>query len=190
MEEEREEENLDEDVIQVGHDPSASEADGTVAKEAAATTAVGSAGDNPGSSAPEEQQVLSEGEAPVPPTESDNLADSPALSPDEPSSSKAWEGGYRSNRPSDALVPDPSHGLPEAGRGRNRWKQVTPASTSSPPCGVEPAPTSPSSSTSHEEQTTPHKIAPWRRVRRTPQATVCHGVPSIPEQGCMQGWKP
>ena len=111
MEEEREEENLDEDVIQVGHDPSASEADGTVAKEAAATTAVGSAGDNPGSSAPEEQQVLSEGEAPVPPTESDNLADSPALSLDEPSSSKAWEGGYRSNRPSDALVPDPSHGF-------------------------------------------------------------------------------
>ena len=145
--------------------------------------------------------MLSESEAPVPPTEPDDLVDSPALSRDEPSSSKAWEGGYRSNRPSAALVPDPSHVLPEAVRGRSRWKQVTPASTSSPPCGVEPAPTSPSSSTSHEEETTPHKIAPWRRVRRTslkPSAVKSKAVkprssmgesqplPSIPEQGPPQ----
>ena len=103
-EEEEEEEDMVEDATQVGLDPSVSEADGACANEATAPTDVGSAGDDPVPSAPKVQQELSESKAPASPTEPANLLDSLARSPDKPNSSKAWEGGYRSNRPSDALI--------------------------------------------------------------------------------------
>ena len=91
-EEEEEEEDMGEDVIHVGLDPTASAENEAGAKVATAPTDVGTAGDNPVPNAPHVQQELREGKAPASPTEPANPLDSPAP-----------------YRPSDALVPDPSH---------------------------------------------------------------------------------
>ena len=94
------------------------------------------------------------------------------------------------------------HAPPTDARRRNRWKHALPESTASPSCGVEPAPTSPNSQDSHEEQEAPHKVAPQRRVRKSPlklsavksKAVKPHPpaqrgarrLPSIPELGPPQ----
>ena len=110
---------------------------------------------------------MSESEAPMPIAGPVGLVDSPATSRGAPSSSTAREGGYVVTV---LLVLRP---LPKAKsylmalRGRNRWAQGTPSSTARPPCGVDSTPYSPHSSTSHGDETAPHKVASSRRVKTT-----------------------
>ena len=88
---------------------------------------------------------------------------SPCDLPDQPCSSFISEGGYPSSRPSAPPVSsDHTRNTPPVEvKRRNRWRQELPPSTSSPPCGVEPAasPSSPSSPSSQGEQTAPNAAA-------------------------------
>ena len=93
------------------------------------------------------------------------VSDSTSSHHDQTGASKAGEGGYPSSRPSNASASPPRlHHMPVEERNRrSRWRQGMPESTSSPPVGVEPATTSPSSGQpSQEERPTPARTC-WRR---------------------------
>ena len=123
-EEEEEEEDMGEDVIPVEPDPVALAESEAVTKEASASIDKVSAGDDPAPGTPHVHHEIREGKASMSRTGPASPVGSPAHNSDQPSSSKAWEGGCRSNRPSDALVPDPSRALPAVVRGRRRWKHL------------------------------------------------------------------
>ena len=87
---------------------------------------------------------------PAPPTYRTEERGSPVFHPGQTGTSKdskESEGGYPSSRPSTASAsPYRPDRMPAVeGKRRSRWRQVMPESTASPPVGVEPVTTSPSS---------------------------------------------
>ena len=97
------------------------------------------------------------------------------------------EGGYPSSRPSAPPASSSSmdHTPPTEAKRRN-WRQDVPQSTASPPCGVEPATTSPSSQSSQGEQAASSAAAVQVTSRQSPRKPCAVKSKAVKPRSCAE----